>query len=270
MAKESLGQLPNAPLAYVLGAVKFEPQLALEKHIPALQERLQSKFPRFRPVNEAVIQLSIGDSPLSQSPQRVRFEFASADNRRGIILNLETLVFHATAYTTYNDFGARLSEVLTDVGAELKHLFVRRIGLRYIDTLIPEEGETPDDYVSSDLRCLPKLSLPLRARSGLAISEFQMEKGALVVRYAAGPGRLGLPPDLQPLPLTESAVMQRPIPENVMSGLLDFDRFMPQEALFNAVQIRRWFDELHDDLSIAFRELTTEHAKRVWQQEPQQ
>jgi hypothetical protein len=46
---------------------------------------------------------------------------------------------------------------------------------------------------------------------------------------------------------------------------------MPQEALFNnAAQIRRWFNELHDDLSIAFRELTTEHAKRVWQQEPQQ
>jgi uncharacterized protein (TIGR04255 family) len=237
--------------------------MALDKHIPALQERLQAAFPRFQPPRSNRAE----DVLPPQDMRVVNYEFASADNRHGVILNRETLVFHATAYNTYQDFGGRLADVLQAVGAELQHLFVRRIGLRYIDILVPAEGESLDDYVSAGLRCLPDLSLPFRRRSGLAISEFEMAEGALTVRYATGSGQLGLPPDLQPLSLTQPAVMQRPVPENRMSGLLDFDRSLPQETPFKPNQIKHRFDELRADLSLAFRELTTEYAKQVWQQE---
>lgn len=270
MVEGSLGQMPNAPLAYVLAAVKFDTQLALEKHIPALQERLQADFPRFQPGNEAVIQINVSGGTPPQTVAAPRYEFASADNRHGIILNRETLAFHATAYETYEDFGERLGAVLTHVGAELKHLFVRRVGLRYVDIIVPEVGETPDDYVAPGLRCLPALSLTSRARSGLAISEFQMEEGALVVRYATSAGPIGLPPDLQSLTLTEPDILKRFITGTTMSALLDFDRFMLQEATFDASQLKARFDRLHDDQSLAFRELTTEHAKEIWNRNTEQ
>ena len=35
----ALGHWPNAPLAYVLAQVRFEPFLEIEKHIPVLQSR---------------------------------------------------------------------------------------------------------------------------------------------------------------------------------------------------------------------------------------
>lgn len=268
MVISPLGQLPNAPLAYVLGAVKFERQLTLDKHIPALQERLQAEFPRFQPVNEAIIQFDASGEATSQNMPITRYEFASADNRHGVVLNRETLVFHATAYTNYEDFGHRLEGVLTNVAAELRYLFVRRVGLRYVDVLAPQEGETPDAYVNAGLRSVPTLSLPSKYRSGLVISEFGMERGSLVVRYTTSSGRLGLPPDLQPLLLAEPDVMARVVPEHIVTGLLDFDRFVPEETTFESSYVKSVVDSLHDDLSIAFRDLTTDHAKQVWNQEP--
>jgi uncharacterized protein (TIGR04255 family) len=264
MAEGSLGQLPNAPLAYVLAAVRFDAQLALEKHISALQERLQADFPRFQPGYETVVQINAGGGAMPQTVSAQRFDFASADNRRGIILSRDTLAFHATAYRTYEDFGERLGVVLAHVGAELKHLFVRRIGLRFVDIIVPEEGETPDDYVVPGLRCLPALTVPSRARSGLAISEFQLEEGTLVIRYATAGGPIGLPPDLQPLVLAEPDVLRRITPATPMSALLDFDRFAPLEETFDASQLKDRFDRLHKDHSVAFRQLTTEHAREIW------
>ncbi|MEZ5581925.1 MAG: TIGR04255 family protein [Candidatus Competibacteraceae bacterium] len=194
MVKASLGRLPNAPLAYVLGAVKFGPQLTLEQDIPVLQKRLQAEYPRYQPVKTVSIQLNPQeDEPASPSQQSKNHEFASADNRHGIILNRETLVFHATSYTTYEDFETRMMTAFREVGEVLKNLFLHRIGLRYIDVIIPDEDESPDAYVTPGLRCLPELSSVYRQRSGLTISEFQMNEGALVVRYAASPGRFGLP-----------------------------------------------------------------------------
>jgi uncharacterized protein (TIGR04255 family) len=268
MVKASLGRLPNAPLAYVLGAVKFGPQLTLEQDIPVLQKRLRAKYPRYQPVKTVSIQLNPQeDEPASPSQQSKNHEFASADNRHGIILNRETLVFHATSYTTYEDFETRMMAAFREVGEVLKNLFLRRIGLRYIDVIIPDDDESPDAYVTPGLRCLPDLSSVYRQRSGLTISEFQMNEGALVVRYAASPGRFGLPPDLQHLRLELPAIMQRDVPKDRISGLLDFDRFFPLEALFEISLIKSRFQDLHNDLSTAFRELTTEHAKNVWSRE---
>jgi uncharacterized protein (TIGR04255 family) len=268
MSSGPLGQLRNAPLAYVLGAIKFERQLTLDKYIPALRERLQAEFPRFQPVNETIIHIDATTEPVPQNTQFTRYEFASADNRYGVVLNRETLVFHATAYSNYKTFSQRLEGVLKNVGAELEHLFIRRAGLRYVDVLIPQEGETPDVYVNAGLRSMPTLSLPSQYNSGFAVSEFKMEKGSLVVRYATARGHLGLPPDLQPLLLAEPDIMQRAVPDNILTGLLDFDRFVPQEVSFDAAYVKSVFDSLHDDLSIAFLDLTTDHAKQVWNREP--
>ncbi|MBI4755957.1 MAG: TIGR04255 family protein [Betaproteobacteria bacterium] len=260
----SLGQLPNAPLAYVLGAVKFDQQLNLDKHVPALQERLQGEFPRFRPVQEAILNIAGGSAPQAV----VRYEFSSADNCHGVVLNQETLVFHVTGYSTYEDYGRRLDTVLQHVGAELKYLFVRRVGLRYVDVLIPEEGETPDDYVGPGLRSVPALSVPSQYRSGLVFSEFEMGQGMLVLRYATNRTKQGLPPDLQPLVLAEPEVMRRPVPDGALSGTLDFDRFVMLEAPFESTYVRSVFDLLHEDLSVAFREFTTDHARHVWSRRP--
>jgi len=248
--------------------VKFERQLTLDKHIPALQERLQAEFPRFQTVNEAIIQIDASGEAAPQNTQSTRYEFASADNRQGVVLNRETLVFHATAYSNYEAFSRRLEGVLKNVGSELKHLFVRRVGLRYVDLLIPQEGETPDAYVNAGLCSMPTLSMPSQYHSGLVISEFRMAEGSLVVRYATARGRLGLPPDLQSLLLAEPDIMHRTVPDNIVTGLLDFDRFVPQEISFEASYVKSIFDSLHDDLSVAFRDLTTDHAKQVWNQEP--
>ncbi len=53
----ALGRLPNAPLAYVLAQVRFEPFLEIEKHIPALQTSLRDPYPRFRQLEQVGFQV---------------------------------------------------------------------------------------------------------------------------------------------------------------------------------------------------------------------
>jgi len=266
MSAKSLGQLPNAPLAYVLGAVKFDTQLSLDTHLPALQERLKEDYPRFQMVKEIAIHL--GGLPQTSAPV-ARYEFASDDNRYGVILNQETLVFHATDYQGYEDFGARLVSVLKHVSGVLKSIFVRRIGLRYIDVIIPNGNESPDEYVSPGLRCFPKLDIPSsRARGGLALTEIEMEEGALIVRYTVAVGNPMLPPDVQSLKLSPPPVLLRSVNDDGITATLDFDRYIVQESTFNAEQIGERFNSLHKDHSNAFRQLTTEHAMKIWKGEP--
>ena len=95
-----------------------------------------------------------------------------------------------------------------------------------------------------------------------------MDEGSLVVRYVTKTGQLGLPPDLQPLLLAQPDIMERSAPNGALTGTLDFDRFVPQEVPFEAMHVKSIFDSLHDDLSIAFKGLTTAHAKQVWNQKP--
>ncbi len=263
MGYTPLGQLPNAPLAYVLGVIDFDPRPDTEKHIAALRESLLADYPRYQLPSEVRIELE-GGIPNSQNRSTLRHEFSSADNRLGIILTDRKLAFHATAYTKYEAFIERLTNSFMLISDELKHLFMRRIGLRYIDAIIPDEEKSPDDYVTPGLRNAPKLSLEYSMNAGVSISEFRLERGTFVIRYATGPGRIRLPPDLDSLSLAKPSILQRNIDDHQRTGILDFDRFMSLEEPFDLASIKRYMDLLHNDHSVAFREITTATAKNAW------
>lgn len=263
MTTKSLGQMANAPLAYVIAAINFDRQMALDDYIPMLQEKLQGAgYSRYKPTSETVLQVNPGNTV--QQIIVNRHEFSDRDNSCGVMLNNETLAFHATSYSNYDDFAKRLITVLEIVATELNYLFVRRIGLRYVDVIVPYQDESPDVYIDSNLRCLPQLSLTGKANSGIAVGEFQMEQGSLVIRYSVGSIQQALPMDLNILSLTHSSVLQQAQNHSGMTATLDIDRYLPYENEFNSNEVMTVLNTLHSDQSQAFHELSSEHARRVW------
>jgi uncharacterized protein (TIGR04255 family) len=265
----ALGRLPNAPLAYVLAQVRFEPFLEIEKHIPALQTSLRAHYPRFRRFERVGFEVLLTEAaPLPQvqpMPSSVHWEFGTAANFEGVMVQPHSLVFHVTAYETYEQFGQAWLWVMRQVGAHIPELFVNRIGLRYVDFIVPNPDETPEDYVVDRLRCDPALGrIPCQHHQGLTLAEYRLETGFLAVRYSRGMGRPTLPPDLSELSLQPSAIMQRVVADHQPTAVLDIDRFMALSAAYDAEALAEQFGKMHEETSAVFKALTTDHARAVW------
>ncbi len=268
----ALGRLPNAPLAYVLAQVRFEPFLEIEKHIPALQTSLRARYPRFRRVERVGFEVLLTET--TQSPQiqpatnMAQWEFGAAANFEGVIVQQHSLVFHVTAYETHEQFGQAWRWVMNQVGAHIPDLLVNRIGLRYVDFIVPNPDETPEDYVVDRLRCDPTPDIPYQHHQGLTLAEYRLETGFLAVRYSRGIGRPTLPPDLSELSLQPSAIMEQRVVDDQPTAVLDIDRFMALSAAYDAEALADQFGQMHQETSAVFKALTTDHARAVWNGAP--
>lgn len=272
----ALGQWPNAPLAYVLAQVRFEPFLEIEKRIPALQSSLRDQYPRYLCTEQVVFQVLPQPEPQLprvQPARLIRWEFGSVSNHAGVVVQQDSLVLRATEYETYATFDQRWRAVMRQVGEHIPSLFTNRIGLRYIDFILPNPGETPEHYMADRLRCDPEPGLPYQKHRGLTAAEYHLARGSLAVRYSRGTGQPILPPDLTPEPpaslgLEPSAIMQRAVSADQSTAVLDIDRYMPLDMAYNAEVVGDLFVSLHRDIQVAFKALTTDHARAVWSGAP--
>lgn len=267
----ALGHWPNAPLAYVLAQVRFEPVLEIEKYVPPLQTSLRECYPRFKPTEQIVLQLlpqQEAQPPRMQPASLPRWEFGSGSNHAGVILQQDSLVLHATAYETYATFSQAWLEVMMRFGEQIPNLFTSRIGLRYLNFILPNAGETPEDYAANRLRCDPEPGLPYRSHRGLTLAQYDLEMGSLAVRYSRGTGQPTLPPDLVEPSLRPSAIMRRAASVEQPTAVLDIDRFMDLSAAYDAEALAKQFERLNGDIRVAFKALTTDHARAVWCGEP--
>lgn len=267
----ALGRLPNAPLAYVLAQVRFEPFLEIEKYIPTLQTSLRKCYPRFLQAEQVIFQIlpQPEEKPHRGQPASLlRWEFGSGSNHAGVIMQRDSLVFHVTAYETHEQFGQAWRWVMNQVGSHIPDLFVNRIGLRYVDFIVPNADETPEDYVIDRLRCDPTPGIPYQHHQGLTLAEYRLKTGFLAVRYSRGIGRPTLPPDLSELSLQPSAIMQRVVADHQPTAVLDIDRFMTLGAVYDAEALANQFGQMHEETSAVFKVLTTDHAHAVWNGAP--
>ena len=264
----ALGRLPNAPLAYVLAQVRFEPFLEIEKCIPALQTHLRDRYPRFRRFERVGFEVVTDEKqpPRVQPAGLVHWEFGTATHVEGIVVQQDSLVFHVTAYETHEQFGQAWQWVMNRVGEQLPRLFVNRIGLRYIDFIVPKVDELPEDYVVDRLRCDPEPGISSQSHRGLTAAEYRLDgdRGYLAVRYSRGTGQPRLPPDLVDLSLRPSAIMQQTVDEKQPTAVLDIDRYMALSATYDADALAEQFRQMHGETSTVFKALTTDYARMVW------
>jgi len=91
------------------------------------------------------------------------------------------------------------------------------------------------------------------------------------VRYSRLTGQPSLPPDLEPLAslaLESSAILQRTVSPDP-TAVLDIHRYMPLSKGYDADELADLFDKrLHQDIQLAFKALTTDHARAMWSGAP--
>lgn len=262
-------RMSNAPVYYALAQAHFNPVAAMSKYVDQIQDRLRREgYPLFEP--QQVTHLVVpGPGQVQQAePQITHTVFwliARSDRTAGFILAPTAITYHTTRYDTHNDFIPELLRGLAVVHevATLDH--VTRLGLRYLDAVLPRAGESVEQYLVGGLHGI-EFNAPQRYRLTESVFETNsgplVPTGTLVTRVHRMTALLGFPPDLQPygLRINPKFELKEPRPHAV----IDTDHFVEGRMPIDTDKLKAQVLSLHATIKSVFAVTTTDHARNAW------
>ncbi|WP_422776838.1 TIGR04255 family protein [Pseudomonas mediterranea] len=257
-------KLANAPVYYALAQVRFNPVALMEKFANELQDHLRrSGYPIFE--TEVGRSIDFGDATNNQEfkptiTETPNWFFTSGDRNNGYVLGPDFLTFQTTNYLDHEEFFQSLCKGL-DILNEIASIDgISRIGLRYLDAVVPEPGEQTNLFLHSQVQ---GVEFGLEPLGGSWESAYKTDQGILVAKiYKAVNSLLGFPVDLQPRSLTIRDKFVFSAPKD--HAVIDLDHFSQLSLPMNADLIYENFVKLHAPLNQCFRALATEHAFSRW------
>ncbi|WP_295948534.1 TIGR04255 family protein [uncultured Xanthomonas sp.] len=272
-------QLANAPLVFVVAAVRFEPLEALPNWIPAIQDEVRKTLPAFRRIRQTPgpfgIEMAVDPQDFDPSHPGAGWLFSTSDHKTTMTLFKAGLVLHTTNYSVFSNFADLLGSLVEALQRSAAVLNVNHIGVRYIDHIQPRHGMDVTRFIVSSM-------LPQQALTGLFVqnsssfasyrSAVDGEKTILNVRFTLGEGSLVIPQDLLLAFATNaspSAIHEGGFEVQTLEaggGVLDLDAVNGQiggEAL-NAKEIVAEVDRLHRVANDYFDAVITGEARRAW------
>lgn len=260
-------KLNNAPVYYTVAQVQFNPMLNLEGYIPAIQAKMrEARFPDFKQeVFQRVVLPFSGMEPAQMAAPTVtpqsRYLFGSIDGRSLFLLETNALSFQTTDYDTFETFAASFMTGLDILHEALRLEFVERIGLRYLDAVLPsKENETLRDFLVQEV-----LGLALRDEVQLQHSFSETvtttSAGQLISRVLIRHGRVGLPAELSGLtPALDPRFTQR----EGLHAIVDTDAFAAHRELFDLSKVAAKLSALHEEIDKSFNATVTDYALASW------
>lgn len=254
----------NAPVMYTVAQVRFNQILTMESYVPAIQDKLRIiGFPDFRKEVINVLGFQLGQvASNAPSIQTVnRYAFSNLERTAGFLLESNALSFQATDYDTFEKFSECLSEVLKIVNDSISIGFVERVGIRYLDAVIPKVGECLKDYLVPQV-----LGLTYNTTHQLSHSYTETvsthSEGGLISRVIIQNGEVSLPPELAQ---TAYTLNSRFTNVTGLHAVIDTDGYFEKRIPFDLDLITKKLDEMHNDIVAAFKCAASEHALKVWE-----
>lgn len=124
-------------LLEVICQLRFPTILSISAKEPAeFQEQIRGEFPQYGRTVEKLPPKVLGqpgNMKLQEQPDVTNYQFLSADGRWKVNLTNTFIALATPAYTKWEDFAAKLDEVLAQFIGVYHPAFFERIGLRYIN-----------------------------------------------------------------------------------------------------------------------------------------
>jgi uncharacterized protein (TIGR04255 family) len=261
--KTAAPKMSCAPVFYTLAQIQFNPIAQMPGYVDRLQERLRrSGFPDFRAENQFELTIRRLDEPQPevQPQQHVRWSFTNTQRTEGYLLLSNALVFHTTAYDTFAGFLQKTISGLSLIHEIVELAYIERIGLRYLDAVVPMENDTLQQYLNSSLLGF-SASLDGRLSHSFTETVTVVEDGNLVARAVITDGALALSPDLFPLQLE---LQPRFSVVNGRNAVIDTDYSIVKRKDFNLKEIENQLLNSHAIITNAFRISVTDYARARW------
>jgi uncharacterized protein (TIGR04255 family) len=261
-------KLFNAPVYFTVAQIQFNPVLNMEGYLPAIQDKMRiAHFPDFK--RDSVQQLTIPFASSSQGGQvvapsfvpRARSIFGNMEGTTEFVLENNALALQTTAYDTFETFSKTLLDGLEIVHGALQLDFTQRVGLRYLDAVLPNQGESLSDYLTSEVLGLALKLTESKLSHSFSETVTLSSKGKLVSRVIIQEGPVGLPPEILTLaPRIDPRFMQF----NGLHAIIDTDAFTEQRESFDIREIDQGLLALHDEIQKSFSLTVTPTALERW------
>ena len=261
--------MSNAPVYYALAQAQFNPVAAMSRYVDQIQDRLRREgYPLFEP--QQVTHLVVPGPGQAQQAEPQITQTASwlitrSDRTAGFILAPSAITYHTTHYETRNEFIPALLRGLAAVHEVTTLDHVSRLGLRYLDAVVPDTDETVEQYLVGGLH---GIEFNATRRYTLTESVFGTETGplvptgTLVARVHRMLAPLGFPPDMQPNGLMVSPKFAVTVPR--AHAVIDTDHFVEGHMPIDMDQLGEQLHSLHATIKSVFGATTTEHARNAW------
>jgi uncharacterized protein (TIGR04255 family) len=259
-----MGQkMSNAPVYFTVAQVRFNPILNLDEFLPNIQDKMRtSGFPDFK--QEIIQRIGIpfgANEPGQSAALAARYNvFGDMVGTTGFVLDNNALTLQTTAYETFESFSKLLLTGLGIVHKAIELNFIERVGLRYLDAVLPKENESVSDYLTPEVM---GLSQKLTGQTLRAVSETVTTNrvGKLISRVIIQNGHVGLPPEM-------AALAPRIDPRfTALEGwyaIIDTDAFREQREAFNLEKLETTLVTLHEEIEKSFNATVTPHALATW------
>lgn len=262
-------RMSNAPVYYALAQAQFNPVAAMAKYVDEVQDSLRREgYTLFEPQQVTHLQLTAAPGQSVPEPhvaQTTSWLISRVNRTSGFILGASSITYHTTHYETSNEFIPEMLRGLGAINEVVKLDHISRLGLRYLDAVLPKPGETVDQYLAGGLHGFTFGALQ---RYSLNESVFETQsgplltKGTLVARVHRMTSPLGYPPDMVPNGLL-------PMPRFEMNvecshAVIDTDHFVEGQMKLDFDKINAQLLALHGTMKQVFEATTTDHARTIW------
>lgn len=150
---------------------------------------------------------NLGEEPRWHKETVSRWSFSNANRDAGFLILPNAIVYQTTAYSTWTHMLTAIKDAIAKVVEIVPNLLVTRIGLRYLDAIVPQKGEQLSTYLIPQMvGMVEKLASVERPVLLQTLNEFTLHtgNGLLVNKLVAAhvtSGQVLFPVELLPLTL---------------------------------------------------------------------
>jgi uncharacterized protein (TIGR04255 family) len=255
--------LKNPPVYFTLAQVRFNPILKLADYLPSIQEGLRrTGFPDFQPHTGFIIKITMENGQAKPEPQsQQRYFFGDIAKRHNFVLDSSSLTLQSTDYGRFESFSERFEKALARVHDAVGLDFIERVGLRYLDRVVPlAKDETLQAYIAREALG-PRDLLGGDAAHSYCETLTEINGVKLLSRVFTHTASVGFPPDLgQVLLHLQSRFVGPPL----LHAVLDTDGFVERREPYSIETVHKHLDAIHSVIGDAFLSITTPHARKMW------
>ena len=252
-------KMTKAPVYYALAQAQFNPVAAMAKYVDEIQDILRREgYTLFEPQEITQLQFvgAAGQAPTNPELMKVT---------NWLISKADRTAYHTTHYETRNEFLPELVQGLQAVHKVVLLDHIARLGLRYLDAVIPGEDEQVSQYLADGLQ---GVTFGAKQRYAMSESVFETEtgplvkSGTLVARVYRATSPLGYPPDLIPHGLQPMPRFQRS--DTISHAVIDTDHYVEGRMPIDFEKIKAQLASLHTGVKQSFEATITPYAAEVW------
>lgn len=260
-------KMSNAPVFFTVTQVKFNPILNIAEYIPAIQDQMRKAgFPDFYAYDVNHLTVPMGTTAKvgqNVNPSFVRekyYLFGNTEKTTSFIFLPNSIALQTTDYDIFDTFLNDFIKGLTTIHKIISIDFVERIGLRYMDAILPKAGECVEDYLNEKVLGMHS-ALSRNLTYSLSETVTAAEENTLRSRVVIREGQIRLD---QPLPDIRPRIAKRFTKQSGIHAVIDTDAFVEKRDQFSIERIKEILVVLHDEINNSFFATITEYAKNIW------